>query len=107
MPAKILADAAAFRLRYCLQASGVWIHLLPEVGEKQQVIPRYDRGGSLCQFLFQFMRDHGIEFRHWRVGGDKLRLAHCAAHARVEDFPGLITATAGIYVSHKIPSPRT
>jgi len=38
--------------------------LLPEVGEKHYVTPRCDCGGSLCQFLFQFVRDRGIEFRH-------------------------------------------
>lgn len=37
MPAKILSDAGAFRLRCCLRASGVWILLLPEAGEKHHV----------------------------------------------------------------------
>jgi hypothetical protein len=40
MPAKILSDAAASRLRCCLQASRVWILLLPEVGKKHYVTPR-------------------------------------------------------------------
>ena len=40
MLAKILADAAAFRLRCCLQATGVWVLLLPEGGNKHHMTPR-------------------------------------------------------------------
>jgi hypothetical protein len=68
MLAKILSGAAAFRLRCCLQASGVWILFLPEVGEKPHVTRRYSCRGSLCHFLCHLLRDRGTEFRYWRMG---------------------------------------